>query len=60
MYYYINSFHKYLYIYKMPRKSILEFFFEKTEQNVEMSYELNYKVEKVNKQNKKIDLLNKY
>ena len=39
----------------MPRKSILEFFFEKTDQNVEMSYELNYKVEKVNKQNKKID-----
>jgi len=40
----------------MPRKSILEFFFEKTDQNVEMSYELNYKVEKVNKQNKKIDI----
>jgi ribonuclease HI len=40
----------------MPRKSILEFFFEKKEQNVEMSYELNYKVEKVNKQNKKIDI----
>jgi ribonuclease HI len=39
----------------MPRKSILEFFFKKNEQNIESSYELNFKVEKTNTRSKKVD-----
>jgi ribonuclease HI len=39
----------------MPRKSILEFFLKKNEQNIESSYELNFKVEKTNTRPKKVD-----
>jgi ribonuclease HI len=54
MYYYINSFHKYLYNYKMPRKSILDFFVKK-EENIENTYALDFKVERPNMRNKKIE-----
>jgi len=40
----------------MPRKSILEFFFDKTEPPIELSYEFNFKVEKGTKHSKKIDI----
>lgn len=39
----------------MPRKSILEFFIKKNEQNIENSYELNFKIEKNNARSKKVD-----
>jgi ribonuclease HI len=39
----------------MPRKSILDFFLKKNEQNIESSYELNFKIEKTNTRPKKID-----